>query len=153
MFDRLRVAGRLVTPLEDVGDDYSTYGGNDGSNGSQSFTRVKARSIAMLYSASVGVLITNSKAFVFAPSVELQRADVSAYGSAVSLALPFEWTTRKSMRIGFEFALGHAFGGNVQDACRTFSSPRADCGTRKRDRPSGTAVLAQFYMGWSLGRL
>jgi len=153
VFERLRVSARLVAPLEEVSDGYSTYSGSQESNGAQSFERVKSRSMTLLYAASLGIMLTNSKSFVFAPSVELQRTDVLAYGSAISLALPFEWTTRKNMRVGFEIALGHAFGGHIEDVCRTVSSPATSCGTRKRDRPSGTAVLLQYYMGWSLGRL
>jgi hypothetical protein len=152
VFERLRVSARLVAPLEDVSDDYSHYssGTNDGSG---SFNRVNARSMTMLYGASVGLLITNSKTFAFGPSVELQRTNVEAYGSALSLGLPFEWTTHRNLRVGFEFALGHAFGGSVQEKCRTFSTPSTSCGTHTSDRPAGTAVLFQYYMGWSLGGL
>ena len=150
VFERLRVAVRLVTPLEDVSDGYSVFAGTQ-SNGSQRFRRVEARSMTMLYGASLGLLITNSKTFAFGPSVELQRTDVEAYGTALSLGLPFEWTTRKNLRIGFEFALGHAFGGSVRDAC--FDTSGSSCGMRVVDRPSGTSVLFQYSMGWSLGRL
>lgn len=153
VFERLRVSARLATPLEDVSDGYSSYADALPSNGSQSFDRVKARSLTLLYGASVGLLITNSKTFAFGPSVQLLRTDVSAYGTALSIGLPFEWTTRKNLRIGFEFALGHAFGGNIKDVCRTVSTPSTSCGTTTRDRPAGTAVLFQYNMGWALGRL
>jgi hypothetical protein len=109
--------------------------------------------MSMLYSASVGLLITNSRTFAFAPSVEFARTDVSAYGSAVLLGLPFEWTTLRNLRVGFEFALGHSFGGNLKEACRTATTPPVACGVRTTDRPSGTALLVQYYMGWSLGAL
>lgn len=152
LFERLRVAGRIVTPLEDVADGYSTYGVGQ-SNGVQTFERVKARSMSLLYAVSAGLLITNSRTFAFGPSVEFQRTDVAAYGSAVSLGLPFEWTTPRNLRVGFEFALGHAFGGTLREACRTATAPAVSCGIRTTDRPSGTAVLVQYYMGWSLGAL
>jgi hypothetical protein len=152
LFERLRLSGRIVTPLEDVGDGYSSYNTTP-FNGSQSFTRVKARSMSMLYSVSAGLLITNSRTFAFAPGVEFARTDVGAYGNAVLLGLPFEWTTLRNLRVGFEFALGHSFGGNLKDACRTATSPQVACGVRTTDRPSGTALLVQYYMGWSLGAL
>jgi hypothetical protein len=152
LFERLRVAGRIVTPLDDVSDGYTTFS-TPQSNGVQSFERVQSRSMSMLYSASVGLLITNSRTFAFGPSVELQRTDVAAYGSAVSLGLPFEWTTPKHLRVGFEFALGHAFGGSLKDVCRNLTSPVTSCGIRSTDRPSGTAVLVQFNMGYALGAL
>ena len=151
VFERLRVSARMITPLEDVSDGYSNYGGNVG-NGTGSFEPVDARSMSVLYGASVGLLITNSKTFVFGPSVQFQRTDVNAYGSALALGLPFEWTTQRNLRVGFELGFGHAFGGSVRYTCRNFAT-NASCGTRTADRPSGTTVLFQYSMGWSLGSL
>jgi hypothetical protein len=154
LWERLRVSGRIVVPLEDVNDDLSSYyGSSTNSSGDGSFRRVDARSMSALYGASVGLLITNSKSFVFGPSIELQRTDVSAYGTAVAFGLPFEWTTQKNLRIGFELAIGHGFGGSSQQVCRTFSSPSTSCGERKVDRESGMTVLFQYNMGWALGAL
>jgi hypothetical protein len=107
----------------------------------------------MLYGVSAGLLITNSRSFVFGPSVELQRTDVEAYGTTVAFGLPFEWTTRRNLRVGFELAIGHSFGGSVREVCRTFSAPIMSCGSRTIDRPSGTSVLFQYNMGWALGSL
>lgn len=152
VFERLRVSARMVAPLEDVGDDYSTYYGSS-SNNTGSYNRVSSRSMAVLYGASVGLLITNSKTFVFGPSLQFQRTDVDAYGNALGLGLPFEWTTQSNLRVGFELAFGHAFGGSVNEVCRNFSSPSTSCGARHVDRPSGTTVLFQYNMGWSLGSL
>ncbi|HEX2872769.1 MAG TPA: hypothetical protein VHP33_16015 [Polyangiaceae bacterium] len=151
LWERLRVSGRLVVPLEDVNDDVSNYSYGSSSSGDGAFRRVDARSMSALYGASVGLLITNSKSFVFGPSIELQRTDVSAYGTAVAFGLPFEWTTQKNLRIGFELAIGHAFGGSSQQVCRTFSTPTTSCGERKVDRESGMTVLFQYNMGWALG--
>src|SRR5438876_786739 len=83
----------------------------------------RSRSVSALYSVSGGVLISNSRSFVFGPSLVFQRTDVSAYGSAVELALPFEWITRKNLRFGLELALGHAFGGVTSYQCYTAGSP------------------------------
>ncbi len=151
VFERLRVSARMITPLEDVSDGYNNYS-YAGSNGSGSFERVGARSMSVLYGASLGLLITNSKTFVFGPSLQFQRTDVSAYGSALALGLPFEWTTQRNLRVGFELGFGHAFGGNVRLVCRNFVT-NTSCGNQTADRPSGTTVLFQYSMGWSLGSL
>ena len=151
LFERLRLSGRLVVPLEDVNDDLSHYG--SGANDSGSFRRVDARSMSVLYGVSAGLLVTNSRSFVFGPSVELQRTDVEAYGTTLAFGLPFEWTTRRNLRVGFELAIGHSFGGSVNEVCETFTSPVTACGSRSGDRPSGTSVLFQYYMGWALGSL
>jgi hypothetical protein len=148
-FDRLRVSARMVTPLEDVTDGYSNYS----YYGSGELRRVDSRQMSVLYGASVGLLITSSKSFAFGPSLGLLHTDVNAYGSAVLLTLPFEWTTRKNLRVGFELSLGHAFSGSVRQQCRSSTSPVTDCGSSDLDRPGGTAVLFQYYMGWSLGHL
>jgi hypothetical protein len=152
-FERLRLAGRVVVPLEDVNDDLSHYSSGSSSSGSGAFRRIDARSLTMLYGASAGLLITNSRSFVFAPSLELQRTDVEAYGTTLAFGLPFEWTTRRNLRVGFELAIGHSFGGSVNEICQTFTSPVTSCGTASIDRPSGTSVLFQYYMGWALGSL
>ncbi len=151
VFERLRVSARMITPLEEVSDGYSYYGVNT-SNGVASFDQVKARSMSVLYGASVGLLITNSKSFVFGPSLQFQRTDVNAYGSALALGLPFEWTTQRNLRVGFELGLGHAFGGSVKQVCRSFAT-NLPCDSRSVDRPGGTTVLFQYAMGWSLGSL
>jgi hypothetical protein len=153
-FERLRLSARLVTPLEGVSDGYSSYGlPTNGANGQGAFQRVDARSMTLLYGVTAGLVIANSRSFVFGPSVELLRTDVEAYGSTLAFGLPFEWTTRRDLRVGFELALGHSFGGSVQQTCRTFTTPALGCGNRTVDRPSGTAVLFQFNMGWALGSL
>jgi hypothetical protein len=150
-FERFRFSGRVVVPLEGVNDDLSHYSSRRAASGS--FRGVDARALAMLYGVSAGLVVTNSRTFVFGPSVQLQRTDVEAYGTTLAFGLPFEWTTRRSLRIGFELAIGHSFGGSVHEVCRTFSSPVTSCGSHTADRPSGTSVLFQYNMGWALGSL
>lgn len=150
-FERLRFSGRFVVPLEGVNDDLSHYNARSTSSGS--FRGVDARDMSMLYGVSAGLLVTNSRAFVFGPSVQLQRTDVAAYGTTLAFGLPFEWTTRRNLRIGFELAIGHSFGGSVPEVCRTFTSPVTSCGSHTADRPSGTSVLLQYNMGYALGSL
>lgn len=143
LFEHLRVSARLVAPLDEVSDSapYYGYGGGD---------LIDSRSIAVLYGASVGVVVSNSRSFVFGPSLALLRTDVEAYGSAWFVTLPFEWTTQRNLRVGFELGLGHAFGGEVRRRCVRNGVP---CGIQEVERQGGTALLGQFYMGWNLGRL
>jgi hypothetical protein len=151
VFDRLRVSARMVTPIEAVSDDYSQFSSFD-ETGSTSVRR--SRSVSLLYGASIGVVLGNSKGFVFGPSVALFRTDVEDYGTAVELALPFEWTTKRNLRVGFELGLGHAVGGQVHHECtRSVSGIATSCGSSSSPRPNGTMVLFQYYMGWSLGTL
>ena len=86
---------------------------------------------------------------MFAPGLTLWRTDVSDFGTTGALSLPFEWTTQRRLRIGFELALGHSFGGEVQRQCQ----PSSGCGIETRDRPGGTALLLQYQMGWALSEL
>jgi hypothetical protein len=153
-FEHLRLSARLVTPLEEVNDGYTNYDAFSPAfpPGAQSVRRVGSRSISLLYGGSVGLVVTNSKSFVFGPSLGFLRTDVEDYGTAVVVALPFEWTTQRNLRVGFELALGHAVGGSIRTACTT-GSPAVSCGLQEQDRPGGTAVLFQFNMGWALGRL
>jgi len=151
-FERLRLSARFVTPLEDVSDDYSNYR-DSSSSSSGSLVRQKAHDVSALYGASLGVIISNSRTFAFGPSLLMLRTDVPAYGTVVELLLPFEWTTRKNLRVAFELGLGHAFGGTLISRCRTLTSPSVSCGSIEKDRPGGTAVLFQYSMGYALGGL
>ena len=152
-FDHLRVSARLVAPLEAVTDNHSSFGDSAAVNGASSFSQQSARNVSVLYAATVGFAVSNEKSFVFGPSVALFRTDVEAYGSAVAFVLPFEWVTTRNLRVGFEFDLGHAFGGSVRDICRTSSPFSTSCGSTTVERGSGSMIVAQFNMGWSLGKL
>jgi hypothetical protein len=137
--ERLRVTARLVAPLEEAQDEHydSFY-----DPGSGSYLSQRSRSIAVLYGASLGLILSNSRTFLFAPGLLLLRTDVEDYGTSGLLSLPFEWTTRRHLRVGFELALGHAFGGSQSDGAGG-----------SEERPGGTAVLLQFALGWSMGDL
>jgi hypothetical protein len=150
-FERLRITGRLVTPLENVTDSYNEYGSS--FNGVTFVSRILSRSMSLLYGVSVGLVISNSRSFVFGPSLELLRTDVEDYGTTVMLGLPFEWTTGKNMRVGFELAFGHSFGGSQRAKCALGGASVPCSGASEIERPGGTGILFQFYMGWALGRL
>jgi hypothetical protein len=154
-FGRLRLSARFVMPLERTTDDISAVRTIALSDGSSVTVRRKARDMSALYGASVGLVVTNSRTFVFGPSVAFFRTDVSAYGNAVELLLPFEWTTRKNLRVAFEVAIGHAFGGTIE-GCRYDFFSGSSCNSSSPDRTEragGLAVLFQYSMGWSLGSL
>jgi hypothetical protein len=149
-FDRLRISARVVTPLETVTDGGIGYYPSASPGGGTSTRRFGSRSVSMLYGASAGVVVTNSRSFVFGPNLGFLRTDVEDYGTAIALGLPFEWTTRGNLRVGFELSLGHALGGSLREICVRGTQ---SCGLTRRDRQGGTAVIFQFYVGWSLGRL
>jgi hypothetical protein len=138
--ERMRISARLVAPLEGPQDEHNEY--SYAGLGGAGYRNTRSRSISALYGASFGLILSSSRSFLFAPSVLVMRADVNAYGTAAALALPFDWTTSRQLRVGFELAIGHAFGGSVSDGTG---------GTL--DRPGGTALFLQFYMGYSLGQL
>jgi hypothetical protein len=79
--------------------------------------------------------------------VSLVRTDVEDYGSVILVALPFEWTTQRNLRVGFEIGYGQAMGGHERKICVP------NCGTRNIERVSSNGVIAQFSMGWALGSL
>jgi hypothetical protein len=137
-FERVRVTARLVAPLEEATDEQS--GGYYSDEFGYLYRR--SRSASLLYGASIGLIISNSKTFLFAPGTLLMRTDVEDYGTSVALSLPFEWTTRRHLRMGFELALGQGMGGR---------QPNSD-GTGSERRKAGTFVLLQYAMGFSLGK-
>jgi len=151
---RVRLSVRLVAPVEQVEDartDADYYRGGVGT--SDTYIDVPSRAMSVLYGATVGIVVANSRSFVFAPGVSLVRTDVSDYGSAFALSMPFEWTTRRHMRWGFELAVGHAFGGSVDRVCQRATTTLTYCGKDEDQRPGGTTILLQFQMGWALSNL
>ncbi|HEY6079934.1 MAG TPA: hypothetical protein VIW29_14070 [Polyangiaceae bacterium] len=147
LVDRLRVSARLVVPLAEASDDLSGYSFNPGSAGAQP---LPSRNVSVFYGMTVGLVVAGTKNFVFAPGFVFLRSDVNDYGSSLGLQLPFEWTTSRSMRVGFELSAGKSFGGHVQVTCPTNG---ADCVARDVSRPSGASIVTQFHIGWSLGSL
>jgi hypothetical protein len=142
-FERMRVTGRLVAPLEEMADEQGGY--YFSGNGSY-FINGRSRSVSLLYGASIGLIVASSRTFVFAPGILLMRTDVEDYGTSLALSLPFEWTTARHLRVGFELGLGQGMGGTQAE-----SDGIGDSGGREQ-RPSGTFVLLQFQMGASLAR-
>ena len=151
LFKHLRLSARLAVPFKNAADDYprvtppSHEDGNDLLN-------LRSRDISVLYGASVGLIVTNSKTVVFGPGITLLRSDVADYGTSLAFALPFEWTTAQGLRIGAEVGVGHAFGGSVRQTCDPDVIP-GGCVTYRIDREGGMTLLAQLSIGWALGSL
>jgi len=53
--ERLRLSARLIAPLDDAGDSYSSYEDSFGFGGAAQYQNVDARSISVLYGASLGL--------------------------------------------------------------------------------------------------
>lgn len=155
-FEHLRLSARIVAPTESVHDQH--YNGAEFSSSGPSFrlTRLEpSRHMSVLYGASAGLVVSNDRSFVFGPNIGFVRTDVEDYGTAVLVGLPFEWTTTRNLRVGFELSIGHATGGTSRTSCTSESSGGVvtSCGVGSADRQGGTAVVFSYYMGWSLGRL
>jgi hypothetical protein len=155
LFERLRLSGRLIVPLEEATDQFTelySFSSAAGASAS-SYERVLSRSVSVLYGVSAGLILSSSRSFLFAPGLAIWRTDVNDYGTTGALTLPFEWTTSRRLRVGFELALGHSFGGSQQRSCQVPTTAGAPCGTDEVSRPGGVAVLLQYHMGWALSGL
>lgn len=154
-FEHLRLSARLVAPTEVVRDERSGDSSFNGGGASFRVTnQMASRHMSLLYGASVGLVVSNDRSFVFGPNLGFVRTDVEDYGTAVVVGLPFEWTTARNLRIGFELSIGHAAGGSSLNRCTVNTNGVAtSCGVTSTDRQGGTAVVFSYYMGWSLGRL
>jgi hypothetical protein len=150
--ERIRLSARLIAPLEEASDSYSDYQDVPFLSGAD-YENVDSPSLSVLYGVTFGLILSNSKSFLFAPGLVIWRADVSDYGTTGALTLPFEWTTHRGLRVGFELALGHSFGGEVQMACNVRATNASSCGVETSERPGGTAALLQYQMGWALSGL
>jgi hypothetical protein len=147
LIDRIRLSARLVAPLEETSDSYHDY---TDSLDFSSYEQIQSRSVSLLYGLTFGLILSNSRTFVFAPGLTIWRTDVNDYGTTGALSLPFEWTTHRRLRIGFELALGHSFGGESQRQCQFATSTSSSCAVETEKRPGGTAILLQYQMGWAL---
>ena len=153
LFERLRLSGRLVVPLEEASDEFDELSPFSPSASGTAYQRLPSRSVSALYGVSAGLILSSSRSFLFAPGLTIWRTDVNDYGTTGALTLPFEWTTSRRLRVGFELALGHSFGGYQARSCRVFTTAGSSCGTDEVSRPGSTAVLLQYQMGWALSGL
>lgn len=74
------------------------------------------------------------------------RANVSDYGSMLTLSMPFEWVTDDGTRFGFEVDIGRAFGGKITARCEFDPCTPGD--EQELDRPAAPAFFAAFQLGW-----
>jgi hypothetical protein len=158
---RVRVVGRIgVFAAEAEEESYGIEGLQPGYRGLES----GADPAVIVWGGSVGYALGHSEGFALSPSLTFLRTDVARHGSFVGLTLPFEWATRRSLRIGFEVTGGVAVGGTVRAICdgsTSFSgigSPSNDCvadgesmQTRDFTRKRGSGFYLGFQLGWGLG--
>jgi hypothetical protein len=156
---RVRVVGRIGVFAAEAEEEssYSIEGLPPGYRGLEP----GADPAVIVWGGSVGYALGHSEGFALSPSLTFLRTDVSRHGSFIGLTLPFEWATRRSLRIGFEVTGGVAVGGTVRAICDgSFSgsfpsSPSDTCEvmgeTRDFNRPRGSGFYLGFQLGWGLG--
>lgn len=148
----VRATGRVVLFPSEPDDDYSF--GFDNLDGGNYITR-DSESPALLYGGTLGIAMSNSTHFAFAPGLLFLRTDEGDYGSFLGLHAPFDWVTDSGVRIGFEVAVGRTFGGEVTGQCSNFGGPTPSCATgevRQFDREAGSGFYSHFHMGWGFSR-
>lgn len=142
---RVRIVGRVLLfttePDDDLGDDY--YSNEVLPAG---YTPKSSDRPALVFGGAVGVAPVVRRNFVFAPGIGFHTTNVGAYGSMLTLAMPFEWVTDDGARFGFEVDIGRAFGGRVTGICAGGACTTGE--ERDFDRPSAPAFLAAFELGW-----
>lgn len=142
---RVRLVGRILMFTTEATDDLaSSYYGDDVLPGE--YSAISADSPAVIFGGAIGVAPVVRRNFVFAPGLAFHTTNVGAYGSMLTLAMPFEWVTDDGARFGFEVDIGRAFGGTITGRCNTPSSCQSD--EKEFDRPSAPAFLAAFELGW-----
>jgi hypothetical protein len=141
----VRLVARAAVPASDETDQP----GIDSSFDSAGYQRRASDTPALFYGASAGVVVHSTPYFALAPGLAFARTDVSDFGTMVAASVPFDWVMPSGLRMGFEVELGEAFGGRYRYSCE--DSTGAICGGPPqitRDRPSGTAFLMQFQIGF-----
>lgn len=142
---RVRIVGRVLLfttePEDDLTNDY--YYDEVVPAG---YTASSSEPPAVVFGGVIGVAPVVRRNFVFAPGIGFHTTNVGAYGSMLTLAMPFEWVTDDGARFGFEVDIGRAFGGKVSATCT--SSPCTVGQDQEFDRPSAPAFLALFELGW-----
>ncbi len=129
---RLRLAARIAFPTETLNDNY--FGGSIGG----------AKDASLIYGGTAGLVVVSSPTFALSPGISFSRTDVSAYGSTLAFAMPFDWVMKNGTRIGLQVDFGRAFGGAYRDpGCLNGS-----CQSGANDRPSGTGFMIQFNLGY-----
>ena len=143
---RFRIAARGVLFVNPPSDEAQTAGftGEYGDADSDSPN--------VLWGGAMGIAVLRRAKFVISPSLVFLRTDDTDYGSFVGIGIPFEWVMLGGTRVGFEVDVGRAFGGSAIQVCRSSFAPQTCVPGEERrvDRPSGTAFLAQFQVGWGI---
>jgi hypothetical protein len=142
---RVRLVARAAVPASDQTDQP----GSDSSFDSAGYQRRASDTPVLFYGASAGVVVYGTQDFALAPGIAFARTDVSDFGTMVAASVPFDWVMASGLRIGLELELGQAFGGSYRYQCQDTTG--SSCGGPPQithDRPSGTAFLMQFQIGY-----
>ena len=137
---RLGLMGSLITFDPERGDV-------DGARGSSAYSERPV----LFYGGSVGFALAQTPGFVWAPGIMLTQSNVSDYGTAVAMHLPFDWITKTRTRFGFALGLGATFGGTYgsRECSYDRTTGSETCGAVVyADRPPGSAIFAYFNFGF-----
>ena len=149
---RARLAGFVGLFSSDTSDDYRQDSNFDFDDG---FTPVDSDPAAVLFGGSLGYALASSRNFVLAPGLKLVATDESDYGAFVGVAAPFEWVPDSGIRIGFEIAVGRAFGGEYEGRCDASFGPAPSCSAgevRAFNREAAAGFYSHFQIGWGFDR-
>jgi hypothetical protein len=141
----VRLAVRAAVPA----DTETDQPGLDSSFDSSGYQRRPSDTPAFFYGASAGVVVHSTQDFALAPGIAFARSDVPDFGTMIAASVPLDWVMASGLRMGLELELGQAFGGLYRYQCQDTTG--ASCGGPPqitRDRPSGTAFLMQFQIGF-----
>jgi hypothetical protein len=143
----VRLAARVVFHTGNDEEDY--YFSSPNAAG---YYYPSTESPSLMYGASAGVIAFGGSKFVMSPGIAFLRTDVSEHGTFLALSLPFEWTLRNGVRIGFELGLGNVQGASEVESCeRAVATDCPDGITRSQDADSSFALYAQFQIGYGFG--
>jgi hypothetical protein len=148
---RVRLVARLEMPSTDEGaDDEFDYSQAPGT-----YSVSRRKSVNLIYGGALGIVAAYSQAFVFSPGFTFLRTDVGDLGNMVGVVIPFEWTTNRGLRFGFEVGFGRAFGGSRHFVCTPVVQPGTPTGsscegnsTTTEDREAGRALSLRFELGF-----
>ncbi len=123
------------------------------------FYSIHSEKPALVWGGSLGFALYKSQGFVLSVTANFMRTDVGDFGNLVGLSLPFEWITRGAKRVGFEFGVLEAYGGETLGECGSMpgalpsfpaqrANPECDIGeVRAFDREKGSGVWLHMVLG------
>jgi hypothetical protein len=149
---RVRISARLQMFPAEPNDEFEFDTIDEGSG----FQAQRSDPPTLIWGGSLGYALASSENFVLAPGVLFMRTDEGAFGNFLGALIPFEWVNDSGIRIGFEVAVGRAFGGSVRGECfggGFGGTPLCDVGeVRDFNRTAGSGFYSHFHMGMGFSR-